>query len=47
MGEAEAVFDERLVDPITRWKLLLDQVELSKSRNSPRLKWKIGAAKSR
>lgn len=43
----EASFDERLVDPVTRWRLLLSQVELSRNNNSPRLKWKIGAAKSR
>jgi len=43
----EASFDERLVDPVTRWKLLLSQLELSKNRNSPRLKWKIGATKSK
>lgn len=43
----EASFDERSVDPVTRWKILLSQLELSKNRNSPRLKWKIGATKSR
>ena len=43
----ETSFDERLVDPITRWKVLLSQLELSKNRNSPKLKWKIGATKSR
>jgi len=47
MGDTESVFNERLVDPLTRWKLLMNQVDLSKSSNCPRLKWKIGAAKSR
>ena len=44
---AEASFDERLVDPVRRWNILLSQLELSKNRNSPRLKWKIGATKSK
>ena len=45
----EADFNERLVDPVTRWKLLLDQLEVPKTSNgnSPRTKWKIGATKSR
>ena len=45
-----ADFNERLVDPVTRWKLLLDQLEVPKTTNggnSPRTKWKIGATKSR
>ena len=45
----EADFNERLVDPVTRWKLLLDQLEVPKTSNgnSPRTKWKIGATKSK
>jgi len=45
MGEAN--FNERFLDPVTRWKLLLSQIELSKNKKSPRMKWKIGATKSR
>ena len=45
MGEAN--FNERFLDPVTRWKLLLSQIELSRNKKSPRMKWKIGATKSR